>query len=58
MANGTVVPPWMGGDIITPLLNKYAKYDLLAYMQKNWINQGLPNWYFWQHGESSVSPVQ
>lgn len=52
LANGTVVPPWKGGDIITPLLNKYAKYDLLAYINKFWKSQGSPDWTFWQHGGS------
>jgi hypothetical protein len=47
---GTVVPKWLGGDIITPLLERFGKYDLLAYIQYFWINQGDYNWVFWQHG--------
>lgn len=47
LANGTVVPAWKGGDVITPLLNKYGKYDLLAYMNKYWKSQGAPGeWLF------------
>jgi hypothetical protein len=37
--SGIPVPAWTDGDIIAPLLNKYGKYDLLAYMQKYWISQ-------------------
>ncbi|WRT64480.1 uncharacterized protein IL334_001412 [Kwoniella shivajii] len=48
-SDGTPVEPWTGGDIITPLLEKYGKYDLLAYMQKYWKSQNSPDWTFWQH---------
>lgn len=37
--NGTVVPVWTGGDIVTPLLQKLGKYDLLAFIQKYWKSQ-------------------
>ncbi|WWD20934.1 hypothetical protein CI109_105412 [Kwoniella shandongensis] len=47
--DGTPVPAWEGGDVITPLLQKYGKWDLLAYMQKYWKSQGSPDWIFWQH---------
>jgi hypothetical protein len=40
--NGTVVPSWKGGDIVTPLLKKYGKYDLLAYMNKYWKSRNEP----------------
>ncbi|KAL1411773.1 hypothetical protein Q8F55_002740 [Vanrija albida] len=49
LANGTVVPPWTGGDVITPILEKYGKFDLLAYINKYWKSQGSPDWTFWQH---------
>ncbi|OCF71019.1 hypothetical protein I204_08255 [Kwoniella mangroviensis CBS 8886] len=47
--DGTPVPAWQGGDVITPLLEKYGKYDLLAFMQKFWKSQNSPDWTFWQH---------
>ena len=34
LPNGTVVPVWGGGDIITPTLEKWGKYDLLEHMNK------------------------
>lgn len=34
--DGTPVPAWTGGDIITPLLESVGKYDLLAYINKHW----------------------
>lgn len=37
--DGTVVPVWTGGDIVTPLLQKLGKYDLLAFIQKYWKSQ-------------------
>lgn len=45
---GTVVPPWKGPSIST-FLEKLGKFDLLAYMNKYWINQGAPNADFWGH---------
>lgn len=36
LPNGTVVPAWKGGDVISPILKKYGKYDLLAFMNKYW----------------------
>ncbi|WWC68247.1 uncharacterized protein I206_102170 [Kwoniella pini CBS 10737] len=47
--DGIPVPIWQGGDIITPLLQKYGKYDLLSYLEKYWKSQGSPDWTFWQH---------
>lgn len=47
--NGTVVPAFKGGDIFTPLLQYFGKYDMLEYMKRFWVNQGAPNYVFWQH---------
>ncbi|KAK1921179.1 ribonuclease T2 [Papiliotrema laurentii] len=46
---GQVVPVWHGGDVITPLLQKLGKWDLLAYMTKYWKAQNQADWIFWQH---------
>jgi ribonuclease T2 len=48
LANGTVVPPYNGSNIGT-FLEPFGRYDLLAYMNKYWINQGAPNYDFWGH---------
>ena len=42
LPNGTVVPPWTGGDVITPTLEKWGKYDLLAFMSKYWKSRDYP----------------
>lgn len=42
LPNGTVVPPWEGGDIVTSTLEKWGKYDLLAFMKKYWKSRGDP----------------
>jgi ribonuclease T2 len=47
-STGTVVPPYTGPNIGT-FLKPFAKYDLLAWMNKFWINQGAPNTDFWGH---------
>ncbi|KAI4739115.1 ribonuclease T2 [Aureobasidium sp. EXF-12298] len=48
LPNGTVVPPYKGPNIGT-FLEPFGKYDLLAWMNKYWINQGAPNSDFWGH---------
>ncbi|OCF39256.1 hypothetical protein I317_06925 [Kwoniella heveanensis CBS 569] len=47
--DGEWVPVWEGGDIVTPLLQAYGKWDLLAYMNKYWKNLNQPDWVLWQH---------
>jgi ribonuclease T2 len=49
LPNGTVVPPWKGPGNITSFLTQLGKLDLLAWMNKYWINQGAPNDDFWGH---------
>ncbi|EPE31363.1 Ribonuclease Rh-like protein [Glarea lozoyensis ATCC 20868] len=46
--SGKPVPAWKGPDIST-FLAPFGKLDLLAYMNKYWINQGAPNPDFWAH---------
>jgi ribonuclease T2 len=48
LRNGTVVPPYTGPGVDT-FINAFGKYDLLAYMNKYWINQGASNEAFWAH---------
>jgi ribonuclease T2 len=48
LPNGTVVPPYTGPGIDT-FLKSFGKYDLLAWMNKYWINQGASNEVFWGH---------
>jgi len=48
LANGTVVPPWNGTNI-TSILQTFGKFDLLAYMNRFWVNQGASNDVFWAH---------
>ncbi|KAG9235187.1 ribonuclease T2-like protein [Amylocarpus encephaloides] len=45
---GTIVPPYTGPSIGT-FLEPFGKFDLLAYMNKYWVNQGAPNGDFWGH---------
>ncbi|KAK5998461.1 Ribonuclease Le2 [Cladobotryum mycophilum] len=45
---GTPVPPYTGPSIDT-FFEPYGKMDLLAYMNKYWINQNDPNWILWAH---------
>lgn len=42
LPNGTVVPIWTGGDVITPTLEKWGKYDLLAHMNKYFKSRFYP----------------
>lgn len=42
LPNGTVVPVWEGGDVITPTLEKWGKYDLLAHMNKYFKSRFYP----------------
>jgi ribonuclease T2 len=49
LPNGTVVPAWKGGDVFTPLLNRVARYDLLAFINKYWKSQTYPDYDLWQH---------
>lgn len=46
LCKGTVVPPWRGPNIGT-FLQALGKLDLIAWMNKYWINQGAPNTDFW-----------
>jgi ribonuclease T2 len=48
--NGTLhsVPPYNGPPIST-IVEKFGKLDLLAYMNKYWVNQGASNAAFWAH---------
>lgn len=47
-SSGTPVPPYKGPSIST-FLAPFGKFDLLAYMNKFWVNQGAPNGDFWAH---------
>ncbi|KAF7558735.1 hypothetical protein G7046_g5428 [Stylonectria norvegica] len=47
-ANGSLIPPYKGASIDT-FFEPYGKLDLLAYMNKYWINQGAANWVLWAH---------
>ena len=42
------MPPYKGAGIDT-FLKAFGKYDLLAWMNKYWINQGQSNEIFWGH---------
>ncbi|KZP31110.1 ribonuclease T2 [Athelia psychrophila] len=46
--NGTPVPPYKGPSLDT-YIKQFGRYELLAYMETYWINQGAPNWEFWGH---------
>lgn len=46
--DGTPVPAYKGPDI-SQLIAPFGRNDLLAYMNKFWINQGGPNTDFWGH---------
>jgi ribonuclease T2 len=48
LPNGTVVPAYKGPSIET-FVQAFGKYDLLAWMNKYWINQGAPNHEFYEH---------
>lgn len=48
LPNGTVVPAYKGPAIST-FIEAAKRYDLLAWMNKYWINQGAPNSDFWGH---------
>lgn len=48
LANGTVVPPWKGFNM-TSIIQAFGRYDLLAYMNRFWVNQGASNDAFWAH---------
>jgi hypothetical protein len=43
------VEPFTGGDISTPTLQYFGKYDLLAWMNKYWVSNAGDNYVFWQH---------
>lgn len=48
LANGTIVPTYTGPGVNT-FIRTFGKYDLLAYMNKYWVNQGASNEGFWAH---------
>ena len=43
------VLPFTGGDIVTPTLEFFGRYDLLAWMNKYWVSRGGNNYIFWLH---------
>ena len=47
LPDGTPVPPYLGPRI-HPFIAA-GKYDMLAFMFKYWINQGMENYYLWVH---------
>ncbi|MCJ1325440.1 hypothetical protein MMC10_002103 [Thelotrema lepadinum] len=48
--NGTLTPvPKYTGPGVDTFLEAFGKYDLLAWMNTYWINQGAPNVNFWAH---------
>lgn len=46
--NGTPIPAYKG-EAIDSWFAPYGKFDLLAYMNKYWINQVDKNWVLWAH---------
>jgi ribonuclease T2 len=46
--SGVPVPPWTGATIGS-FVEKFGRYDLLAWMNKYWVNQGGTNDEFWAH---------
>jgi len=48
LPNGTIIPPWTG-PTIEELIAPFGKNDLIAWMNKYWINQGGTNDEFWAH---------
>lgn len=48
VTNGVPVPPYKGPSVAT-FLEAFGKFDLLAWMNTFWINQGAPNSDFWAH---------
>ncbi|KAJ9122070.1 hypothetical protein QFC24_004297 [Naganishia onofrii] len=48
-ADGSPIPAFTGGDISTPVLEYFGKYDLLAWANKYWTAFQQPNHEFWQH---------
>ncbi|CAM1511397.1 Fc.00g089100.m01.CDS01 [Cosmosporella sp. VM-42] len=47
-SDGSPIPPYDGPRIDT-FFKPYGKLDLLAYMNKYWINQNDLNWVLWAH---------
>ncbi|KZT74992.1 ribonuclease T2 [Daedalea quercina L-15889] len=48
LPDGTTVPPYHGTSVEN-FIRDFARFDLLDYMNKYWINQGAPNRDFWAH---------
>ncbi|KAI0727823.1 ribonuclease T2 [Fomitopsis betulina] len=48
LPDGTTVPAYHGPPVDTFIIN-FARFDLLDYMNKYWVNQGAPNRDFWAH---------
>lgn len=46
--DGTPIPPYTGPPVST-FVEAFGKYDLLAWMNTYWVNQGAPNADFWAH---------
>ncbi|GLB35933.1 putative RNase T2 family protein [Lyophyllum shimeji] len=46
--NGTLIPPYKGPGVDT-FIRQFGRKDLLAFMNKYWINQGAPNADLWAH---------
>ena len=47
-SSGTPIPPYTGPSVST-FISAFGRYDLLAWMNKYWVNQGAPNSAFWAH---------
>ncbi|TFK56687.1 ribonuclease T2 [Heliocybe sulcata] len=48
LPDGTVVPAYTGPSVET-FVQEFNRYDLLAYMNAYWVNQGADNPSFWGH---------
>ncbi|KIJ66331.1 hypothetical protein HYDPIDRAFT_109332 [Hydnomerulius pinastri MD-312] len=48
LPNGTAVPPYKGPSVRT-FIEEFGRFELLAYMDQFWVNQGASNDDFWAH---------
>ncbi|KAI1821945.1 ribonuclease T2 family protein [Xylaria intraflava] len=46
--DGTPVPAWKG-EPVYKFLDRFQRYDLLAYMKRYWIGWNQPSWNLWAH---------
>ncbi|KZT51748.1 ribonuclease T2 [Calocera cornea HHB12733] len=48
ISEGVVIPAW-NGTTVDVFIKDFARFDLLQYMDRYWINQGDTNAVFWAH---------